>query len=98
MLPARPRFDLRYGDHEEPAPRRGGDARNRRQDCQALPPQVIRDLCSATPETAGEIVRKNVLSGKESFLDFDGSTDPDFRPDTALDVILSVMDGKAATA
>jgi len=60
--------------------------------------KFIRDLCSATPETAGEIVRRNIFSGKESFLDFDGSTYPGFRPDTALDVILSVMDGKAATA
>jgi GntR family transcriptional regulator, rspAB operon transcriptional repressor len=54
--------------------------------------KFVRDLCAATPESVGELVRRNIFSGKESFLEFDGSTDPDFRPDTALDVILSVMD------
>lgn len=60
--------------------------------------KFVRDLSSATPETVGEIVRRNIFSGKESFLDFDGSTDPEFRPDTALDVILEVMDSRAEGA
>lgn len=54
--------------------------------------KYVRDLTKATPDTVSELVRKNVFSGKEAFLEFDGSADPDFRPDTALNVILSVID------
>lgn len=60
--------------------------------------RFVRELAAATPQTVTDLVRKNIFSGKEAFLELDGSTDPEFRPDTALNVILSVIDGKSTEA
>ncbi len=51
--------------------------------------KLVRDLCAASPESVAPIVRKNIYSGKETFLDSDPTGTA--RTGSPLDLVLSVI-------
>ncbi|TVQ20832.1 MAG: GntR family transcriptional regulator [Spirochaetaceae bacterium] len=53
--------------------------------------KLVRDLCSAKPAAVDQIIRRNIYSGKEAFLDVDTARSVTDRPDTPLDLVLSVI-------
>ena len=53
--------------------------------------KLVRDLCSARPEAVDQIIRRNIFSGKEAFLDVDMSRGSADRADSSLDLVLSVL-------
>ena len=57
--------------------------------------RYVRDLSSADQTSVGELVRKNIFSGKESFLEFDGASGSGVPEATPLNVILSVINSSS---
>jgi len=53
--------------------------------------KLVSDLCSARPDAVAQIIRRNIYSGKEAFLDVDTARSVTARPDTPLDLVLSVI-------
>ena len=56
--------------------------------------KFVRDLCKADPNSVGAIVRRNVFSGKEDFLQLERPIEDSATPDTSLDVVLSMIGEK----
>ena len=53
--------------------------------------KFVRDLCSARPDAVAPIVRRNIFSGKEAFLDVEMSRAVVDRTGSPLDLVLSVI-------
>ena len=53
--------------------------------------EFVDDLCSASPETVGAIVRRNILAAKQAFIQLDKTRGDGDVAGSSLDVLLSIM-------
>lgn len=53
--------------------------------------EFVDDLCSATPETVGAIVRRNILTAKQALIRLDKAWGDGQDAGSSLDVLLSIM-------
>ena len=53
--------------------------------------EFVYQLCAASPETVGPVVRRNILAAKQAFLDLEISRTETDRTGSSLDLLLSVM-------
>lgn len=53
--------------------------------------EFVDDLCSATPETVGAVVRRNIFAAKQAFIELDKTRSDTDSGNSTLDVLLSIM-------